>query len=103
MANCLSVPIRLELIQMSQNASEILTKNNPANKTVEPKGNRRARVPMSVPLRKLEVPELAGYHLHWIAEANIGRALQAYYEFVEDREVPVNQRSPGTDTEVSGN
>jgi hypothetical protein len=88
---------------MSQNASEILTKNNPANKTVEPKGNRRARVPMSVPLRKLEVPELAGYHLHWIAEANIGRALQAYYEFVEDREVPVNQRSPGTDTEVSGN
>jgi hypothetical protein len=85
------------------NASEILTKNNPANKTVEPKGNRRERIPMSVPLRKLEVPEIAGYHLHWIKESNIPRALAAYYEFVEWNEVPVNQRNPGTDTEVSGN
>lgn len=85
------------------NASEILTKNNPGNAEVEPKGNRRARVPMSVPLRKLEVPEIPGYHLHWVKEANLGRALAAYYEFVEDHEVPINQRCPGTDTEISGN
>ena len=88
---------------MSNNASEILAKNNPANATPEPQGNRRARVPMSVPLRKLEVPEIEGYHLHWVKESNIPRALQAYYEFVEENEVPINQRSPGTDTEVSGN
>ena len=58
---------------------------------------------MSVPLRKLEVPEIPGYHLHWVKEANLGRALAAYYEFVEDHEVPINQRCPGTDTEISGN
>jgi hypothetical protein len=85
------------------NASEILTPNNPANSTVEPKGNRRARVPMSVPMRKLEVPEISGYHLHWIKESNVSRAIQAYYEFVEFDEVPVNQRNVGTDTEISGN
>jgi hypothetical protein len=85
------------------NASEILTPNNPANSTVEPKGNRRARVPMSVAMRKLETPEIPGYHLHWIKEANIPRALAAYYEFVNDDEVPINQRNPGLDTELSGN
>jgi hypothetical protein len=85
------------------NASEILTPNNPANKTVEPKGNRKHRVPMSVPMRKLEVPEIPGFHLHWIKESNIPRAIQACYEFVEFNEVPVNQRNVGTDTEISGN
>lgn len=84
------------------NASEILTPNNPANKDVAPKGERK-RIPMSVPLRKLEVPELSGYHLHWIKEANISRALQAAYEFVDFDELPVNQRNVGTDTEISGN
>jgi hypothetical protein len=58
---------------------------------------------MSVAMRKLEVPEIPGYHLHWIKESNIPRALAAYYEYVEDREVPVNQRNPGMNTEVSGN
>jgi hypothetical protein len=87
----------------STNASEILEGANPANLTQESKGNRKARVPMSVAMRKLEVPEIAGYHLHWIKESNIPRALAAYYEFVEDREVPINQRNPGMDTEQSGN
>lgn len=85
------------------NASDILTPNNPANKTVEPKRNRKNRIPMSVPMRKLEVPEISGYHLHWIKESNIPRALQAWYEFVDFDEVPVNQRGVGTDTEMTGN
>lgn len=85
------------------NESEILTPNNPANATVEPKANRKQRIPMSVPLRKLEVPDIAGWHLHWIKESNIPRALQAAYEFVQFDEVPINQRNVGTDTEVSGN
>lgn len=85
------------------NASEILTPNNPANKDVEPKKNRAARIPMSVPMRKLEVPEIAGYHLHWVKESNIPRALNAWYEFVDFNEVPINQRGVGTDTEISGN
>jgi hypothetical protein len=88
---------------MSTNASEILEGQNPANQDPESKGNRRARVPMSVAMRKLEVPLIDGYHLHWIKESNIPRALAAYYEFVEDQEVPINQRNPGLDTQISGN
>lgn len=85
------------------NASDVLTKNNPANVAPEPKGNRKTRIPMSVPMRKLEVPDIAGYHLHWIKESNIPRALAAWYEFVDFDEVPINQRGVGTDTEISGN
>jgi len=57
---------------------------------------------MSVPSQKLEVPEIPGYHLHWFLEKNVPRALQAAYEFVEDHEVPVNQRGVATSGEVSG-
>ena len=89
---------------MSNNASELLEgPANPANEKVESKGNRRARIPMSVVTGKLEVPEIPGYHLHWIKTSNISQALAAYYEFVEDGDVPVNQRNPGIDTTVSGN
>jgi hypothetical protein len=88
---------------MSTNASEILEGANPAENASESKGNRRARIPMSVAMRKLEVPEIPGYHTHWVKESNIPRALAAYYEFVEDREVPINQRNPGIDTQISGN
>ena len=83
------------------NKSEILEPNNPANKTVEPTGNRRVRIPMSVPLRRLEVPEIDGYHCHWIKESNIPRALQAFYEFVNDHEVPINQRGIATEKAVA--
>lgn len=76
--------------------------HNPANKEPEARGQRR-RIPMSVPLRRLQVPEIPGYHCHWFNEDQIPRALQAWYEFVEWNEVPVNQRTIGSDTEVSGN
>jgi hypothetical protein len=85
------------------NASDILEPNNPANKTVEPKGNRKNRIPMSVAMRRLEVPEIPGYHSHWARESNIPRFLQASYEFVDRDEVPVNQKGVGTDTEMTGN
>ena len=90
---------------MSENASEMLTASNPANKDIEPKGNRRARVPMSVPMRRLEVPELPGYHQHFIKESNVPRALAAYYEFVDQDEHPgfmLNQRNPGISMDLSG-
>lgn len=85
------------------NASDILTPNNPANAEVEPKRNRANRVPMSVPSRKLETPEIPGYHSHWIKESNVPRALQAWYEFVSYDEVPVNQRGFATSMDVTGN
>jgi len=93
---------------MTTNASDMLTKNNPANASVEDKGNRRARIPMSVPFRKLEAPEIPGYHTHWARESDIPRFIQAWYEFVSPEDFPggkvvLNQRNPAMDTEVSGN
>jgi hypothetical protein len=75
---------------------------NPANKTPEAPGARR-RIPMSVPLRRLQVPEIPGYHPYWFNEDQVPRAIQGGYEFVEWNEVPVNQRSVATSLDVSGN
>jgi hypothetical protein len=63
----------------------------------------RKRIPMSVPTRRLEVPEIEGWHLHWFLESRVPRALQAGYVFVDFDEVPVNQRGIANDSTVSGN
>jgi hypothetical protein len=62
----------------------------------------RKRIPMSVPIRKLEVPEIPGYHMHWFLEKNVPRALQAAYEFVDFNEVPTSQTGLGNDVRSSG-
>ena len=77
-------------------------KANPANKPEQEKAARK-RIPMSTPNRRLEAPEIPGYHLYWFVDKNVPRAIQAGYEFVEDREVSINQRGVGTDNTVSGN
>lgn len=64
---------------------------------------KRTRVPMSVPSRKLEVPDRDGYHRHWFVERNIERALAAGYEFVNKKDVRVNQLGVATSKEISGN
>jgi hypothetical protein len=81
---------------MTQNASDTV------NSEAKPKADR-IRIPMSVPVRMLETPEIPGYHTHWIKEENIPRAHQAWYEFVQWDDVPVNQRNVGTDKSISGN
>jgi hypothetical protein len=75
---------------------------NPANKTTEAEGARR-RIPMSVPMRRLQVPAIPGFHSHWFNEDQIPRAIQGGYEFVEYNEVPVNQRTIGSSSDISGN
>jgi hypothetical protein len=65
--------------------------------------NGRKRIPMSVPQRKLEVPEIPGYHLHWFREINVPRALQAAYEFVKMDELPINQLNTASSVDSSGN
>lgn len=64
-------------------------KINPATgQVVLPKGYK----PMSVGQRRLEVPPIEGYHLHWFRGnlANLNRAQQAGYEFVDPDEVSLN-------------
>jgi hypothetical protein len=65
----------------------------------------RKRIPMSTPVRKLEVPEIPGYHLHWFmnTSARVQRAIEGGYEFVDEREVRINSVALGGDSASSGN
>jgi hypothetical protein len=65
----------------------------------------RKRVPMSVPVQRLETAELPGYHLHWFLSTpeRLQRALDGGYEFVDEREMKINNVSLGGDSAVSGN
>ena len=78
------------------------TKQNPANSQSRDLGARK-RIPFSVPSRKLEVPEIPGFHLHWFLDSNVPRALQAGYTAVDDRDLPVNQFGVANSRDVQGN
>ena len=82
------------------------TTNNPASALVTRKVEA-TRIPMSLPSLKLGVPDIPGYHLHWM-RGEAGRLQQAQkggYEFVDVDEVQLNtfgvadggQEAPGTD------
>jgi hypothetical protein len=69
---------------------------NPANKnaanpaqvaTAKPTEERRRRIPMSAPVRRLEVEEIPGYRTYWFRESNVIRAQAAGYEFVNKEDV----------------
>ncbi|HWV47462.1 MAG TPA: hypothetical protein VN039_15815 [Nitrospira sp.] len=70
------------------------TKSNPSN--VAPKGlPEREYTSMSLPSLKLAVPEIPGYHCHWMRgdAQRIHQAHQAGYEFVEKDEIELNRFS----------
>ena len=77
---------------------------NPANAAGKTSSERK-RIPMSVPVQKLEVPEIPGYHLHWFRSdaARIQRALAGGYEFVDEKETQVNSVTLGASPVESGN
>tara|TARA_R110000868_G_scaffold304180_2_gene564705 strand:- start:1484 stop:2014 length:531 start_codon:yes stop_codon:yes gene_type:complete len=77
---------------------------NPATTPVA-RNTERKRIPMSVPVQKLEVADLPGYHMHWFKSEpdRIERALNGGYEFVDEKEVKVNNVSLGGTSAVSGN
>jgi hypothetical protein len=81
----------------------MIEKLNPA--TSPAAKQERKRVPMSVPVQKLETTELPGYHLHWFRSdaERLQRALDGGYEFVDEREMKINNVSLGGDSAVSGN
>lgn len=81
-----------------------LEKASPATRAVATASERK-RIPMSVPVQKLEAPDIPGYHLHWFngTPERIQRALDGGYEFVEEREAKPNNVSLGGVSTASGN
>lgn len=77
---------------------------NPAN-VQEKTTAERKRIPMAVPVQRLEAPEIPGYHLHWFlgTSERLQRALDAGYEFVDSKEMKINNVSLGGDSAQSGN
>ena len=67
--------------------------------------SERKRVPMSVPVQRLEAPDIPGYHLHWFVGSpeRLQRALDGGYEFVDERETKINNVSLGSESTRSGN
>ena len=79
-----------------------IEKLNPAT----PAGKQeRKRIPMSVPVQRLEAPDMPGFHLHWFigSPERLQRALDGGYEFVDERELKINNVSLGGDSTKSGN
>lgn len=75
---------------------------NPANRTA---GAERKRIPMSVPVQRLSVPDIPGYHLHWFKGTpdRLDRALQGGYEFVDEAETSVSDVGLGGTSTRTGN
>jgi hypothetical protein len=78
-----------------------MEKLSPANKGAE----ERKRIPMSVPVQRLETPEIPGYHLHWFkgTQERLQRALDGGYEFVDSGELKINSVGLGNASTISGN
>lgn len=62
----------------------------------------KRRVSMSAPQRRLEAAQIPGFHLHWMREENVPRALQAFYEFVFNHETEINTRNVGVESGAEG-
>ena len=97
-----------ETVNFEADHKNVESTANPANSQAQDRGNQigsRKRIPMSVPKAKLSVPEIAGYHLHWINDyaGRVAQAHQGGYEFVSEEEALVNSFSLGTASDLSGN
>ena len=62
------------------------------------------RVPMTVPQRKLETPEIPGYKQYWFRSepGRLQRALKAGYEFVKPEEIELNNFDLAGDLALPG-
>lgn len=82
---------------------DIPTKDNPSNGP-EARFPDRKRVPMSVPQPKLSVPDVPGYHLHWMLGTpdRLEQAKRAGYSFVAPEEVDVANVGLGSGPDGNG-
>lgn len=76
---------------------------NPANEQGRNEG--RTRIPMTSPMRRMEVPELPGFWLQWIRATpeRMQQANRAFFEHVYEGELDINNRDIGGDAKTSGN
>jgi hypothetical protein len=83
---------------------ERLAQANPSNAPATAKPER-TRIPMSVPQQKLAVPEIPGYHLHWMLGRpdRIAQAMRAGYSFVNQGEVDLNTWGLANGEDSNGN
>jgi hypothetical protein len=77
---------------------------NPANTPVKAK-TEADRIPMSVPLQRLQVVDIPGYHTHWMrgTPERIQQALRAGYTYVQDDEVQLNYKGLASSPLGGGN
>lgn len=78
--------------------------NNPANEPEKSKVQRK-RVPMSIPHLKLAVPEIPGYHCHWMRGSpdRIQQALDGGYEFASNDDINIINTGFANSSDDSGN
>lgn len=82
-----------------------MDRSNPSVEGGKKSVEERKRIPMTLPMLKLEVPDIPGYHLHWMrgTTQRLMQADRAGYEFVHPDEVDLNSVGPGGDATHSGN
>lgn len=90
--------------EKQQKAKEQMGKLNPTVAPVREKGALQ-RIPMSVPVRKLEVPEIPGFYLKWFrgTPQRLAQAERAGFLFVSSEEIQLNNVSLGGDATKDGN
>lgn len=96
-----------DLMEASARAKALLAEKA-ANPTVSPDALAAAGkdfIPLSVPMRKLEVPPIPGFHCRWLrgTAARLAQAERAGFVFVHPDEVKLNNVSIGGDAKKDGN
>lgn len=91
-------------LQTPSGAATTAAGNNPAN-APEKALPQRTRIPMSLPTQKLAVPEIPGFHCHWMRgePQRINQALRAGYDWVHPDEVDMNDFGIANGPNDSGN
>ena len=95
------------MTDLSQKAAEAKAKMEQSNPSAVPgkSSGDRQRIPLSVPQRKLEVPEIPGFKLRWFrgTPQRLAQAERAGFVFVRPEEVQLNNVVIGGDATKSGN
>lgn len=92
------------LSEKAAEAKNHLEKQNPSVAPGKTEAERR-RIPLSVPQRKLEVPEIPGYYLRWFrgTPQRLAQADRAGFVHVQEHEIALNNLSLGGDATKAGN